>query len=119
VTAPARVLGGQAEVEADRLGVADVQVAIGLRREPRDDASPNRPLARSSAMTFSMKFVPDASLVAIQGLRAHIVEAARHGRKARWGQLASPYFVTRSPAPLYVQKVRPALAPSCLVWLAT
>ncbi len=28
----------QAEVHADRLGVADVQVAIGLRREARDDA---------------------------------------------------------------------------------
>ena len=38
VAAPARVLGGQAEVEPDGLGVADVQVAIGLRREPRDDA---------------------------------------------------------------------------------
>ena len=29
-----------AEVEADRLGVPDVQIAVGLRREPRDDLSP-------------------------------------------------------------------------------
>jgi len=36
------------------------------------------------------------------------------------GQFASPYFVTRSPATLNVQRVRLAsLAPSCLVWLAT
>src|SRR2546425_5551828 len=36
------------------------------------------------------------------------------------GQFASPYFVTRSPATLNVQRVRWAkLAPSCLVWLAT
>ena len=36
------------------------------------------------------------------------------------GQCASPYFVTRSPATLNVQKVRLASrAPSCLVWLAT
>ncbi len=30
-------LGGDAEVEADRLGVADVEVAVRLRREPGDD----------------------------------------------------------------------------------
>src|SRR5207237_8242506 len=36
VAAPA-VLRGDAEVEADRLGVADVEVAIGLRGEPRQD----------------------------------------------------------------------------------
>ncbi len=36
------------------------------------------------------------------------------------GQFASPYFVTRSPATLNVQRVRWAKrAPSCLVWLAT
>src|SRR4029434_4121749 len=35
--AAATQLGGQPEVEADRLGVADVQVAVGLRREPGHD----------------------------------------------------------------------------------
>src|SRR5262249_2621113 len=34
-----RVLAGDAEVEADALGVADVQVAVRLRREARDDAA--------------------------------------------------------------------------------
>ena len=29
---------GQAEVQADRLGVADVQIAVGLRREAGDHA---------------------------------------------------------------------------------
>ncbi len=29
------VIGGQAEVEADGLGVADVEVAVGLRRKAR------------------------------------------------------------------------------------
>ena len=33
--AGAAELGGDAEVEADRLGVADVQVAVRLRRKPR------------------------------------------------------------------------------------
>ncbi len=28
---------GDAEIDADRLGVADVQVAVGLGREPGDD----------------------------------------------------------------------------------
>ena len=32
-------LGGEAEVEADRLGVADVQVAVGLGREARVHAA--------------------------------------------------------------------------------
>ena len=36
VAAPAE-LARDAEVQADRLGVADVQVAVGLGREPRDD----------------------------------------------------------------------------------
>jgi len=35
--ARAAVLFGHAEVEADRLGMADVQVAVGLRREARVD----------------------------------------------------------------------------------
>ncbi len=35
--ADAAVLLGEAEVQADRLGVADVQVAVGLRREARAD----------------------------------------------------------------------------------
>ena len=35
--AAAAELAGDAEVEADRLGVADVQVAVGLRREARHD----------------------------------------------------------------------------------
>ena len=30
-------LGGNAEVEGDRLGMADVQVAVGLGRKARDD----------------------------------------------------------------------------------
>ena len=34
---PAAKLPGDAEVQADALGVADVQVAVGLRREPGDD----------------------------------------------------------------------------------
>ena len=33
----AAVFPGDAEVEADRLGVADVQVAVGLRRKSGDD----------------------------------------------------------------------------------
>ena len=33
----AAVFAGDPEVEADRLGVADVQIAVGLRREARDD----------------------------------------------------------------------------------
>jgi len=33
----AAVFAGDAEIQADRLGVADVQVAVGLRRETRDD----------------------------------------------------------------------------------
>ena len=37
--AAAAELRGDAEVEADRLGVADVQVAVRLGRKPRDDAS--------------------------------------------------------------------------------
>src|SRR5436309_10805966 len=36
MTDPA-VLQGQAEVQADRLGVADVEVAVGLRGETGDD----------------------------------------------------------------------------------
>jgi hypothetical protein len=36
VAAPAE-LARDAEVEADRLGMADVQVAVGLGREARDD----------------------------------------------------------------------------------
>ena len=36
VTAPVE-LSCHAEVQADRLGVADVQIAIGLRRKPRHD----------------------------------------------------------------------------------
>src|SRR4051812_13508684 len=36
VTAPA-VLLGQAEVEADRLGMAEMQVSVRLRRKARDD----------------------------------------------------------------------------------
>ena len=39
----AAVLHGQAEVQADRLGVADVQVAVGLRREARVDAAAEPP----------------------------------------------------------------------------
>ena len=35
--AAAAVFAGDAEVEADGLGVADVEVAVGLRRETRDD----------------------------------------------------------------------------------
>src|SRR5207244_2981020 len=35
----AAVLLGEAEVQADRLGVADVQVAVRLRREARVDAA--------------------------------------------------------------------------------
>src|SRR3546814_4086916 len=35
--AAAAELFGDREVEADRLGVADVQVAVGLGRKPRDD----------------------------------------------------------------------------------
>ncbi len=41
--AGAPVLRGEAEVEADRLGVADVQVAVRLRREPRDDPAAEAP----------------------------------------------------------------------------
>ena len=37
--AGAAELGGDAEVEADRLGVADVQVAVGLGGEPRGHTS--------------------------------------------------------------------------------
>ena len=37
--AAAAELAGDAEVEADRLGVADVEVAVGLRREAGDDAA--------------------------------------------------------------------------------
>ena len=37
--AGAAELGGDAEIEADRLGVADVQVAVGLGREARGDTS--------------------------------------------------------------------------------
>ena len=37
--ARAAVLGGQPEVEDDRLGVTVVQVAVGLGRKPRDDAA--------------------------------------------------------------------------------
>src|SRR6266516_2265676 len=36
--ANAPVLGREAEVEADRLGMPDVQIAVGLGREPCDDA---------------------------------------------------------------------------------
>ena len=36
--AAAAELAGDAEVEADGLGVADVEVAVGLRREAGDDA---------------------------------------------------------------------------------
>ncbi len=35
----AAVLLGHAEVEADRLGVTDVQITIGLRREAGDDTA--------------------------------------------------------------------------------
>ena len=38
VAAPARVLGGDPEVEVNRLGMAYVQVAVGLRREAGNDA---------------------------------------------------------------------------------
>ena len=33
----AAVLAGDPKVEADRLGVADMQIAVGFRREPGDD----------------------------------------------------------------------------------
>ena len=38
--APPAVILGQAEVEADRLGVPDVQIAVGLGREPGDHRGP-------------------------------------------------------------------------------
>ena len=44
VAAPAE-LRGDAEVEADRLGVPDVQVAVGLGREARDHLLPRRAVA--------------------------------------------------------------------------
>ena len=43
-------LVGQAEIEADRLGVADVQVAVGLGRKARLDAAPPYLLVFRSSM---------------------------------------------------------------------
>jgi hypothetical protein len=37
--APAAELGGEAKIEANRLGVADVQIAIRLRRKPSVDSA--------------------------------------------------------------------------------
>jgi hypothetical protein len=47
-----------AEVQADRLGMADVQVAVGFRREAGDDVRPRRGVfaawrSRSSAMIIA------------------------------------------------------------------
>jgi hypothetical protein len=53
VAAAAELLG-DAEVEADRLGVPDVEVAVGLGREARDDGLV-RPSRRSAATISRMK----------------------------------------------------------------
>ena len=86
VAARRRSSRGEAEVEADRLGVADVQVAVRLGREARDHATAESPARRGPRRSScSMKFEPAASLVAIAGSRAHIVVAARRGRKGSAG----------------------------------
>src|SRR6185436_4372331 len=55
VAAPPQLLG-QAEVQADRLGVADVQVAIGLRGNRVTTGRGNRPAWRSSRTASRMKW---------------------------------------------------------------
>jgi hypothetical protein len=55
VAAPAE-LARAAEVEADRLGVADVQVAVRLGRERVTTRPPCFPSARSATMRSRMKF---------------------------------------------------------------
>ena len=47
-----------AEVEADRFGVADVQVAVRLGREAGDDALVMRPASRSALTMSRMKSRP-------------------------------------------------------------
>ena len=56
VAAAAELLG-DAEVQADRLGVPDVEVAVGLGREARDDRLVRGPRARSAATMSRMKSV--------------------------------------------------------------
>ena len=51
--AVAAELGGDAEVEADRLGVPDVQVAVGFGREAGDDAGRRSSRRPTSAATIS------------------------------------------------------------------
>ena len=47
-----------AEVEADRLGVADVQIAVGLGRKARDDASCAGPASRSACDDVADEILP-------------------------------------------------------------
>jgi len=38
MSAPVRRLGGHCEIQADRESMADMEIAVGLRGKPRDDA---------------------------------------------------------------------------------
>ena len=57
--ADAAVLGGDAEVEAYGRRVADMEVAVGLRREPRGDAA---------AVLAGRHIVPDYGAYEVCGL---------------------------------------------------
>src|SRR4030095_7002883 len=67
--AAAAELPGQAEVDRDRLGVTDVQISVGFRREPRDHVA-----AEAPAGVVLQDDVPDEVTGLFSRLVAHLVE---------------------------------------------
>ena len=61
--AVAAELLGDAEIEADRLGVADMEIAVRLRRKAGDDALVPARGARSARMMSRMKSWPASRTV--------------------------------------------------------
>src|SRR5262249_55403639 len=68
MAAPAE-LARHPEVDRDRLGMADVQIAIGLRRKPRDDLA-----AEAPAGVVLQDHLPDEVAGLFLGLLAHLDE---------------------------------------------
>ena len=86
VAAPAE-LAGDAEVEADRLGVADVEIAVRLRREARDDlaAEPSGLRVRRDQVTDEVGGLRDLRLAhPLNGITTPSRRAGSAGAWRRW-----------------------------------
>src|SRR5215467_8326327 len=66
----------------------------------------NRPVARSSATIFWMKFAEGADSLVMSGMIRGRSTPGNHPRLPVLRQFASQYFVARSPGMLNVQEVR-------------